>query len=315
MLQGGVPLVAFLDFLKKSHAQVPAPDVDLAAVEQKIRGVGPESTFSPDAPATPPPVPDDEIPLPPSNMIDPEFKPEPSEGASPVSPAPVEESPSPPAQESKPTAEATGTVGTTEAVDAGEQVRDAEPAQEARGEPAREESRGEQVPQWPAEPVAPDQGEEPAGQARADEPVQEEHLAELPDFSEEDLAALESVPEYRPVGHPVEEPPAEERPVAEQATDELPAGGQDEKVEAPLPPSPQGTFENLDEGMFLSSDDHFALLDDISSLRKSLRHADESIAKVTSGHDQMDVQLRRIAESMNTIQERLIEIDGALFEE
>lgn len=80
-------------------------------------------------------------------------------------------------------------------------------------------------------------------------------------------------------------------------------------------PAVGGEFRNVQPAEFFSSDEYFELMDAITVVRKKLRANDDVLLKTSAQQDRGDEQLEKIAVATNAIQERLMELDGALFEE
>jgi len=277
--------MGFLDFLKKDKPVANEPDVDLSSVERKIEG-----PVHADSPVLPPEAPPEDVPVPPPSMRDPDF----SDGQS------------------------------SDDMDLEPQTP---PASDFMQEEMEEESPPEPAPEYP---------EIPADQ-------EEKHVTELPDFSDEDIAAWDADPEEAPAPKESspepppdmsppppkpEENPLPPEPVGEPEAYQPPKQTPKTKVEQPpeQPPQPEVSIspperpahpalQNMELGMFLSDVEYFTLSNDISDLRKSLRKNDVLVAAIIGQHEHADIQLKRIADNMNTIQERLLDIDGAIFEE
>ncbi len=132
---------------------------------------------------------------------------------------------------------------------------------------------------------------------------------ELPDFTDEDLAALE--PKLKPAKPTVKL--VTEEPVVPRPANAIAMPHDD------LPPIELATGERIDEARlepakFLSSDTYFTINADIKAARKILRQNDDAIKEATLRHEQLDQQYKRVASDMHAVQEHLMKIDEALFE-
>lgn len=85
--------------------------------------------------------------------------------------------------------------------------------------------------------------------------------------------------------------------------------------ELTLPTGEETTVEKLEPSKFLSSQSYFMILGENKALRKALRQNDEVIKEATLRHEQLDIQCKRVASDVNSIQEMLIKVDASLFEE
>jgi hypothetical protein len=131
----------------------------------------------------------------------------------------------------------------------------------------------------------------------------------LPDFSEEDLALLDT-----PVAAPEELPSLATIPV-EMPLVPPPANA----VAIPegdimLPTGELLEVARIEPAKFISSSSYFMILAEDRAVRKRLRVADEAIKDTTLRHEQLDLQYKRVAADINQVQEHLIRIEHALFE-
>ncbi len=147
------------------------------------------------------------------------------------------------------------------------------------------------------------------------EPVEKPTVSdiELPDFTDDDfdMSEQEKVPE------PVEAPPElvpEEEP--ESQPESLPELAEAEPEEPDnVPPMEYHKFGSLETAKFIGSDVCFNLEDDVKEVRKSLRAADNALLDALSYHEHGDEKLLKLATTVNDVQEGLIDLDAALFEE
>jgi hypothetical protein len=158
--------------------------------------------------------------------------------------------------------------------------------------------------------------------------------ADLPDFTDEELASLDVKPPVPPPAAPL--PPAPVvSPFAPQTPTQSSASpvptmkmvSQEPAVAPPanavaMPKDPVSLpvgitveAEDLVPAKFVSSNDYFIIKNDIKAARKTLRQGDEQLKDSVLRHEQLDLQYRRVASDMNGIQEQLMHIDHALFEE
>ena len=136
----------------------------------------------------------------------------------------------------------------------------------------------------------------------------------LPDFTDDDLAALD-----------------------EQAQNESSRFAQTASTmkittEVPLADAPANAIARPREEMFLSTGEHlytdqvepakfissstyFTIIAEIKAVRRTLRQNDEVIKDAALRHEQLDQQHKRVAQESNAVQEQLMRIDRALFEE
>jgi hypothetical protein len=157
---------------------------------------------------------------------------------------------------------------------------------------------------------------------------------DLPDFSDDDLAALETqspdshwavpppepkAPEPKPVPAPSWQPPVWNAPKMEIKTEEplLPPPVNAVAVpeeEIKLPTGEETTLTRLEPAKFLSSTSYFMILAENKAIRRAIRQSDDIIKDAMLRHEQLDLQHKRVAADMNAVQELFIKIDGALFE-
>ena len=136
-------------------------------------------------------------------------------------------------------------------------------------------------------------------------------LITLPDFTEEDLSVLEQPPE-RVLE---EEPPQLERRKEVQTIASSANVIARPKEGDMLPVGEMANLEELEPSRFISSRSYFTMFDDYKGIRRSLREGDEMLKEALLRHEQLDQQHKRVALDMNTVQENLIKIDEALFED
>lgn len=146
---------------------------------------------------------------------------------------------------------------------------------------------------------------EPQRSAAAAPPIQS---IDLPDFTDEDLAALDA---------PL--PPLPSLPAVKLVHEESIVPAPANAIELPdddikLPTGEVVEPERLEAAKFISSTTYFTIIADIKGTRRSMRQSDESIKEAILRHEQLDQQYKRVATDMNAVQEHLIKIDGALFE-
>jgi hypothetical protein len=66
---------------------------------------------------------------------------------------------------------------------------------------------------------------------------------------------------------------------------------------------------------FISSDTYLDVIAELRDIRKTLRQGDDVVKDAVLRHEQLDAQYKRAATEINAVQEQLIVIDTALFEE
>jgi hypothetical protein len=149
---------------------------------------------------------------------------------------------------------------------------------------------------------------------------------DLPDFSDEDLAALEQ----QTTSHWAMPPPKPELPKPEPVKMWEPPKIEIKTEEPLLPPPvnavavpeeevklPTGEatqFTKLEPAKFISSNSYFMILAENKAIRRSIRISDDIIKDAMLRHEQLDLQHKRVAADINAVQELFIKIDGALFE-
>lgn len=153
---------------------------------------------------------------------------------------------------------------------------------------------------------------------------------DIPDFTDEELASLDKIagpavaqqPEpslfnVTSVNGPSRSANATVRLQSEESMVPEPANA----VAMPkgetvmLPVGIQVDAEDLVPAKFVSSHEYFSMKSDIKAMRRSLRVSDDQLKDGVLRHEQLDVQYKRVALDMNTIQDQLMKIDRALFEE
>lgn len=149
---------------------------------------------------------------------------------------------------------------------------------------------------------------------------------ELPDFTDEDFAQLERTleplppvpaPAYSPKAAPSGEgaPVPKEEPKVDWNADTAPVPLASETPAPPLPPAAAQPFGRLAPAMFISGEEYLAIADGIKGVRRDLRKNDDLLREIAGRHAQADEQLERAASDIADIQERLMALDGALFQE
>lgn len=300
--------MGFLDFLKKDKgvppvAISPRQDVDLEEVKRKI-GL----TDVPPPPGAMLSV-DDDVPMPPPSMQDPDFLQSASDSLGPskdeqlsmgaYTAAPV------PAQASAPASVSIPLTSTT-----------------------RQSAAPEQPMEIIAPPIPP-----PVRAPQSAKPL------DLPDFSDEDFAVLQPPAQKQQATTSVSAPASSPAPVqkpevvsawAQPAKTEMRPETKTERYDLPRAPAqvaepsarstvapPPGSlaFGTLRPAMFLSSDSYFAITSDVAQVRRVLRQNDDVLREAELQHEKGDEQLQRLAAEMNAVQESLLKLDAALFEE
>lgn len=157
--------------------------------------------------------------------------------------------------------------------------------------------------------------------------------ADLPDFSDDELASLERsmvptlltakpVPDLPPLPEPVSAPAPKSPPKTMRLESEEPvfptpvnAVAMPKGEQITLPVGITIETQALLPSKFVSSDDYFIMKNDMRAMRKTLRASDDQLKDGVLRHEQLDAQYRRVALDMNNIQDQLMKIDSALFEE
>ncbi len=156
--------------------------------------------------------------------------------------------------------------------------------------------------------------------------------AEIPDFSDEDIAAIEelerasahpSVPvaPISPIG--MDLPSVASKPVEHES---------DSISEFLMPPTPkysepeqthplpsfaeerEASSPETEEG-FMSAEDYLTITDGIRASRKSLRKCDDAIRDALGRHEAVDAQYARAAADIASVEQRLRALDASLFGE
>ncbi len=176
-------------------------------------------------------------------------------------------------------------------------------------------------PAQPAVPVAPSM---PARGA----------AAEIPDFSEEDIAAIEELERASTLPHPnvpvapispigMDLPSVASKPVEHESNSISefllpPAPRYSEPEQAhPLPSFPQEPVQSAPETEdgFMSAEDYLTITDGIRASRKSLRKCDDAIRDALGRHEAVDAQYARAAADIASVEQRLRALDASLFGE
>ena len=162
----------------------------------------------------------------------------------------------------------------------------------------------------------------------ANVPAEASSPVAIPDFSDEELASLDRIATPaapQPTGSSLFNATPAKEP-ARSATIRL----QSEESVVPSPANavamPKGEIVTLPVGIkvdaedlvpakFISSHEYFGMKSDIKAMRRSLRVSDDQLKDGVLRHEQLDLQYRRVALDMNAIQDQLMKIDRALFEE
>ena len=151
--------------------------------------------------------------------------------------------------------------------------------------------------------------------------------SELPDFSDEEIAELEWILAPRSAKQPAPAKPASiDRPLpvlsptVKVTTETQVVAAPANAVAIPsdalvLPTGEETTVAELESAKFISSQSYFAILAETKAIRRNLRQNDEVIKEATLRHEQLDQQCKRVAADTNALQESLIKIDEALFED
>lgn len=316
--------MGFLDFLKKGEKKQ-EPEIDLDEVRRKIEG------GSPKEPPMPPPGPSDKsgpkADSPPFSMDAPpkDVRPSPKE-------SPARDVPPPPAPS-----------GTSKGdVPRGKQPAEPQPPKETPPEPPGVPPPGPPKQDAPPEPPQnlsardspaadePDLPPEPPENLREPDFLQDAaddmKKPDLPDFSDEEIAALEKPaaehepwkPPKQPASPPKPVPPPMPASPPKRAPVDAPKERREEPSPEPqrvAPPKGHAAFRSLEPARFLSSDTYFAIQADMRKVRKTLRDSDNLLKDALSDHEKGDEQLERFAAEVNSIQESFIGLDEALFEE
>lgn len=145
---------------------------------------------------------------------------------------------------------------------------------------------------------------------------------DLPDFTDEEIAAVEQPKES--VKEPVREQSAWAMPEPTKPT--IPetkpiidkkdiANAIERQKEDMLPPKETVIVEEPQPAKFLSSNSYFDIVAEIRATRKTLRQNDDLLKDATLRHEQLDAQHKRVAQDANAVQEQLMRVERALFEE
>lgn len=82
-----------------------------------------------------------------------------------------------------------------------------------------------------------------------------------------------------------------------------------------LPVGIKVDVDDIVPAKFISSQAYFGMKAEIKSIRRLVRSSDESIKEASLHHEQLDQQHHRLTIDINNIQDQLMKIDAALFEE
>lgn len=166
--------------------------------------------------------------------------------------------------------------------------------------------------------------------ALTSEPATASNPIIIPDFSDEELASLDriTVPAVKqssepslfnvaPSKGPTRSTNATIRLQSEESMVPMPANAvaMPKGETVTLPVGIQVDAEDLVPAKFVSSHEYFGMKSDIKAMRRSLRVSDDQLKDGVLRHEQLDQQYRRVALDMNNIQDQLMKIDRALFEE
>ena len=146
---------------------------------------------------------------------------------------------------------------------------------------------------------------------------------DLPDFSEEDIAALERLEREKPtvigidLPSPVMPEPQLPAPPAKPSVEERPSLPEPVQPAAPALQAPAlpDLPEPAEPDEFLAAEEYLSITDAIRQSRRALRRSDESLREALQRHDGMDTQYARAAADIASIEERLRSVDEALFGE
>jgi len=163
--------------------------------------------------------------------------------------------------------------------------------------------------------------------------------AEIPDFSEEDIAAIEALERVTEPPAPVVATIAPVAPIGmdlpsiASTTTQRDFDAFSEPVSSPatvapapvLPSLPSSSFTRApseqaaplaqSEDGFLSAEDYLTITDGIRASRRSLRKCDEAIRDASGRHDAVDAQYARAAADIASVEQRLRALDASLFGE
>lgn len=162
-------------------------------------------------------------------------------------------------------------------------------------------------------------------------------MPDLPDFNDEDIMALErsisatkkSLPvraQESETPSPIEKDHQMIKYAPRETQTKNPVAQMVQRREAPeLPPmahkssaheaSPLHPSISIEKAMFMSADEYSVVSEEIKALRKTLRRNDDTLREAQLRHEQADEQMARAASDTNSLQERLMSLDKALFEE